>query len=32
VYEFLQETVGTNMARSVRSVVPETTVADLETA
>jgi CBS domain-containing protein len=29
MYEFLQETVGNNMARSVRSVVPETTVADL---
>jgi CBS domain-containing protein len=29
MYEFLQETVGNNMAGSVRSVVPETTVADL---
>ena len=29
MYEFLQETVGANMARSVRSIAPETTVADL---
>ena len=29
MYEFLQETVGPNMARSVRSITPETTVADL---
>jgi CBS domain-containing protein len=29
MYEFLQETVGDNMTRSVRSVVPETTVGDL---
>jgi CBS domain-containing protein len=29
MYEFLQETVETNMTRAVRSVVPETTVRDL---
>jgi CBS domain-containing protein len=29
MYEFLQETVGNNMTRSVRSVAPETTVGDL---
>jgi len=29
MYEFLQETVGDNMTRSVRSVTPETTVGDL---
>jgi CBS domain-containing protein len=29
MYEFLQETVGNNMTRSVRSILPETTVADL---
>jgi CBS domain-containing protein len=29
MYEFLQETVGDNMTRSVRSVTPETTVAEL---
>jgi CBS domain-containing protein len=29
MYEFLQETVGDSMTRSVRSVTPETTVADL---
>jgi CBS domain-containing protein len=29
MYEFLQETVETNMTRTVRSVVPETTVRDL---
>ncbi len=29
MYEFLQETVGNNMTRSVRSIVPETTVGDL---
>lgn len=29
MYEFLQETVGNTMTRSVRSVVPETTVGDL---
>ena len=27
--EFLQQTVGNNMTRSVRSIGPETTVADL---
>lgn len=29
MYEFLQETVGSNMTRSVRTVAPETTVGDL---
>jgi CBS domain-containing protein len=29
MYEFLQETVETNMTSAVRSVVPETTVRDL---
>jgi CBS domain-containing protein len=29
MYEFLQETVGDTMTRSVRSVAPETTVGDL---
>ncbi|MGA8898513.1 HPP family protein [Bradyrhizobium sp.] len=29
MYEFLQETVGDYMTRTVRSVTPETTVADL---
>ena len=29
MYEFLQETVGDNMTRAVRSVAPETTVGDL---
>jgi len=29
MYEFLQETVENNMTRKVRSVAPETTVADL---
>ena len=29
MYEFLQETVGKNMTRSVRSVTPETTVGEL---
>lgn len=29
MYEFLQETVGSNMTRTVRSVAPETTVGDL---
>src|SRR5690348_1201572 len=29
MYEFLQETVENNMTRHVRSVAPETTVADL---
>ena len=29
MYEFLQETVGNTMTRSVRSVTPETTVGDL---
>ena len=29
MYEFLQETVGNNMTRSVRSVTPETTVGEL---
>ena len=29
MYEFLQETVGNNMTRAVRSVAPETTVGDL---
>ena len=29
MYEFLQETVGDNMTRSVRSIAPETTVGDL---
>jgi CBS domain-containing protein len=29
MYEFLQETVGNNMTRSVRSIAPETTVGDL---
>ena len=29
MYEFLQETVGDNMTRTVRSVAPETTVGDL---
>jgi CBS-domain-containing membrane protein len=29
MYEFLQETVGDTMTRSVRSVTPETTVGDL---
>jgi CBS-domain-containing membrane protein len=29
MYEFLEETVGDNMTRSVRSVIAETTVADL---
>jgi len=29
VYEFLQETVENNMTKRVRSVAPETTVADL---
>ena len=29
MYEFLQETVANNMTRSVRSVMPETTVGDL---
>lgn len=29
MYEFLQSTVGDSMTRSVRSVTPETTVADL---
>ena len=29
MYEFLQETVANNMTRSVRSVIPETTVGDL---
>lgn len=29
MYEFLQETVGNNMTRPVRSVTPETTVGEL---
>ena len=29
MFEFLQETVGNNMTRSVRSVTPETTVGEL---
>ena len=29
MYEFLQETVASNMTRSVRSVAPEMTVGDL---
>jgi|SRR5579871_3673969 len=29
MYEFLQDTVGNNMTRPVRSVTPETTVGDL---
>jgi len=29
MYEFLHETVGDNMTRTVRSVAPETTVGDL---